>query len=75
MILVAGQGAQGAAEAAAKLQGVAKVLLADAEAYAHRLAEPLAALVLSVAQGYDAIVAPPAARARTCCRASPPGSM
>lgn len=57
-ILVAGQGAQSAAEASAKLQGVAKVLLADAEAYAHRLAEPLAALVLSIAPGYDAIVAP-----------------
>jgi electron transfer flavoprotein alpha subunit len=57
-ILVAGQGAQAAADAAAKLQGVTKVLLADAPAYANGLAEPVAALVLSIAQGYEAIVAP-----------------
>ena len=44
-VLVAGQGAKGAAEAAAKLAGVKKVLLADDAAYAHDLAEPLADLV------------------------------
>jgi electron transfer flavoprotein alpha subunit len=57
-VLVAGEGAKGAAEAAAKLDGVAKVLLADAPAYAHMLAEPTAALIVSLAGNYDAIVAP-----------------
>ncbi len=56
-VLVAGSGAQAAADAAAKLEGVEKVLLADAPAYAHGLAEPLAALVVSLAGPYDAIVA------------------
>jgi electron transfer flavoprotein alpha subunit len=57
-ILVAGNGARGAADAAARLDGVEKVLLAEDDAYAHALAEPLAALVAGLAQGYDAIVAP-----------------
>ncbi|MCC6140761.1 MAG: electron transfer flavoprotein subunit alpha/FixB family protein, partial [Nitrospira sp.] len=57
-ILVAGQAAQGAADAAAKLAGVRKVLLAEGEAYAHALAEPLAALIVSLAGGYDVILAP-----------------
>ncbi|MHB2169464.1 electron transfer flavoprotein subunit alpha/FixB family protein [Alsobacter sp. R-9] len=56
-VLVAGSGAQAAADAAAKLEGVEKVFLADAPAYAHGLAEPLAALVVSLAGPYDAIVA------------------
>ena len=56
-VLVAGSGAQAAAEAAAKLDGVGKVLLADAPAYAHALAEPMAALVVSLAGPYDAILA------------------
>jgi electron transfer flavoprotein alpha subunit len=55
-VLVAGSGAQAAAEAAARLDGVEKVLLADAPAYEHPLAEPLAALIVSLAGGYDAIV-------------------
>jgi electron transfer flavoprotein alpha subunit len=57
-VLVAGKGARSVAEAAAKLDGVAKVLLADNAAYEHMLAEPLAALVASLAPSYDAIVAP-----------------
>ncbi|WP_199087311.1 FAD-binding protein [Bosea sp. ASV33] len=57
-ILVAGEGAKGAADAAAKLAGVEKVLLADDAAYGHALAEPLAALIVKLADGYDAIVAP-----------------
>ena len=57
-ILVAGEGAKGAADHAAKLDGVEKVLLADAAIYGHNLAEPLAALVAKLAEGYDAIVAP-----------------
>jgi electron transfer flavoprotein alpha subunit len=56
-VLVAGAGAKPVADAAAKLDGVAKVLLADAPAYEHALAEPLAALIVSLAGNYDAIVA------------------
>ncbi len=55
-VLVAGQGCKPAAEAAAKLDGVAKVLLADDARYAHRLAEPVAALIVALAKNYDAIV-------------------
>jgi electron transfer flavoprotein alpha subunit len=57
-VLVAGQGCKSAAEAATKLDGVAKVLLADDARYAHRLAEPVAALLVALAKNYDAIVAP-----------------
>jgi len=47
-----------AADAAAKLDGVAKVLVADAPQYAHGLAEEVSALILSIAGNYSAIVAP-----------------
>jgi electron transfer flavoprotein alpha subunit len=57
-VLVAGANAKGAADAAARLEGVEKVLLADGAAYEHQLAEPTAALVLSLAGAYDAFVAP-----------------
>jgi electron transfer flavoprotein alpha subunit len=57
-ILVAGSNCRGAADAAAKLEGVEKVLLADAPAYDHQLAEPTAALIVSLAAPYGAIVAP-----------------
>ncbi len=57
-VLVAGKGCRAVADAAAKLDGVKKVLLADADLYQHMLAEPLAALIVSLAGGYDAIVAP-----------------
>src|ERR1700754_480213 len=57
-VLVAGSGARAVADAAAKLDGVAKVLLADGAPYEHALAEPLAALIVSLAGNYDAIVAP-----------------
>ncbi|MBA2126299.1 electron transfer flavoprotein subunit alpha [Hyphomicrobium methylovorum] len=57
-ILVAGADAKGAAESAAKLEGVAKVLHADAPHLAHGLAEDLSALILSIAPNYTAIVAP-----------------
>jgi electron transfer flavoprotein alpha subunit len=57
-VLVAGSGAKAVADAAAKLDGVSKVLLADAPAYEHALAEPVAALIVSLAGNYDAIVAP-----------------
>src|SRR5258705_11957734 len=57
-----GQGTKQAAEAAAKLAGVKKVLVAEGEAYAHDLAEPLAALIVALAPGYDAFVAPATSR-------------
>ena len=57
-ILVAGKDAKAVADAAAKLDGVKKVLLADGALYEHALAEPLAALIVSLAGPYDAIVAP-----------------
>ena len=57
-VLVAGSGASAVAEAAAKVDGVAKVLLADAPAFAHQLAEPLAALLVDLAKGYAAVLAP-----------------
>jgi electron transfer flavoprotein alpha subunit len=56
-VLVAGKDARGVAEAASKLDGASKVLLADGPAYEHMLAEPLAALIVSLAPGYGAIVA------------------
>ena len=56
--LVAGQGVGGAAEAASKIAGVAKVLVADDAALAHALAENVAPLVVSLMDGYDAFVAP-----------------
>ena len=57
-VLVAGKGCRAVADAAAKLDGVKKVLIADGAVYEHQLAEPLAALVVSLAGPYDAIVAP-----------------
>jgi electron transfer flavoprotein alpha subunit len=63
-VLVAGQGCGPAAEAASKLQGVVKVLVADNAAYAHQLAEPTADLVVSLAGGFDNIVAPSSANGK-----------
>jgi len=57
-VLVAGSGCRSVAEAAAKLDGVEKVLFADDPSYEHRLAEPLAALVIAVAGPYEHLVAP-----------------
>jgi electron transfer flavoprotein alpha subunit len=57
-ILVAGENCAAVAEAAAKISGVEKVLLADAPIYARQLAEPMEALILGLAGGYDAILAP-----------------
>jgi electron transfer flavoprotein alpha subunit len=57
-VLVAGKDCKAVAEAAAKLDGVTKVLLADAAVYEHNVAEPLAALIVSLAGPYDALVAP-----------------
>src|SRR6202012_5789551 len=52
-VLIAGSNVRAAAERAAKLQGVAKVLVADNPLYEHGLAEPLAALIVGLASGYD----------------------
>ncbi len=57
-VLIAGKDCKAVADAAAKFGGVTKVLLADAAPYEHFVAEPLAALIVSLAGGYDAIVAP-----------------
>ncbi|WP_095595194.1 electron transfer flavoprotein subunit alpha/FixB family protein [Actibacterium pelagium] len=56
--LCAGASAAAAAEQAAKIDGVAKVLVAEDESLGHRLAEPAAALVASLAGDYTHIVAP-----------------
>jgi len=58
-ILVAGKGAQAAADAASKVAGVAKVLLADDAAYEHQLPEDVAPLVVSTvkAGGYGHVLA------------------
>ncbi|MGD9944459.1 MAG: electron transfer flavoprotein subunit alpha/FixB family protein [Burkholderiaceae bacterium] len=57
-VLVAGSGCQAAAQAAAKVAGVSKVLLADAPQLAEQLAEDVAAQALAVAGGYTHILAP-----------------
>ncbi|PKQ10746.1 MAG: electron transfer flavoprotein subunit alpha [Alphaproteobacteria bacterium HGW-Alphaproteobacteria-1] len=63
-VLAAGAKAAEAAEAAAGIEGVAKVLVAENAIYAHRLAEPVAALVASLAGSYSHIVAPATADAK-----------
>ena len=57
-VLVAGDSVGSIAAEAAKISGVAKVLCAEAACYAHHLAEPLAALIVSLAGGYSHILAP-----------------
>ncbi|MFC3632243.1 electron transfer flavoprotein subunit alpha/FixB family protein, partial [Paracoccus angustae] len=57
-VLCAGASAREAAAEAATIQGVAKVLVAEGPAYGHRLAEPTAALLASLAGDYEHIAAP-----------------
>ena len=57
-LLCVGSGCSGAATAAAKLDGVSKVLCVQDEAYGHDLAEPVAALIVSLADDYTHIFAP-----------------
>ena len=57
-VLCAGAAAKAAADEAATISGVAKVLVAEDELYGHRLAEPAAALIASMAADYSHIVAP-----------------
>jgi electron transfer flavoprotein alpha subunit len=57
-VLVAGHAVADVAAAAAKVDGVERVLSADAALYGSGLAEPLSALLVALAEGYDAILAP-----------------
>jgi electron transfer flavoprotein alpha subunit len=57
-VLVAGKGAKAAADAAAKLSGVRKVLLAESDALENQLAEAVAATIVALAGHYDTIIAP-----------------
>ncbi len=57
-VLVAGAGCSGAAEAAAKVAGVAKVLVADAAHYNHGVAENVAPLIAKLSVGYSHVLAP-----------------
>lgn len=57
-ILIAGANCGGAAEQAAKIPGVGKVLVADNAAYEHQLAENVSLLIADVGAAYDNIVAP-----------------
>jgi electron transfer flavoprotein alpha subunit len=66
-VLVAGSGVTAVAEAASRVAGVAKVLMADAGLYANHLAEPLAALVVSLAGSYAHILAPATTSGKNVC--------
>ncbi len=60
-LLVLGEGAAAAARAASQIPSVAKVLVAEDAAYGHRLAEPVAALLVALAPGYSHLLAPASA--------------
>ncbi len=66
-VLVAGHNCRTAAEAAARLSGVAKVLVADAPQLAHGLAEETAALIVPLMASYDTFVAPATASGKNVC--------
>ncbi len=57
-VLVVGSGAQAAADSAAKIAGVRKVLLAESGELGHHLAEAVTATVVGLAAGYDAVLSP-----------------
>jgi electron transfer flavoprotein alpha subunit len=63
-VLIAGSGCGAAADAAAKIAGVAKVLVADDAAYGAQLAENVAPLVAGLMAGYDALLAPATAHGK-----------
>lgn len=63
-VLCASSGCEGAADEAAKLAGVSKVLCCSDPAYGHDLAEPIADLIVSLAGDYDHIVAPSTAASK-----------
>ncbi|OLO05643.1 electron transfer flavoprotein subunit alpha/FixB family protein [Salinicola socius] len=56
-VLIAGENVAGVAEAAARLDGVSRVRVADNAAYAHQLAEPLADLLVQLAEDYSQVLA------------------
>nr|WP_289072751.1 FAD-binding protein [uncultured Halomonas sp.] len=56
-VLVAGESVQAAADAAAQLDGVSKVRVADNAVYAHQLAEPMGALLVELAGDYTHVLA------------------
>jgi electron transfer flavoprotein alpha subunit len=62
--LVAGNGCAGVADAAAKIAGVSKVLLANDAAYANALAENVAPLIVGLMANYDAFLAPATSRGK-----------
>ena len=64
-VLVAGHDCAEAAADAARLAGVTKVLHVDGDSLAHGLAEPLTALIVGLAAGYDALLAPATAIGKT----------
>jgi electron transfer flavoprotein alpha subunit len=57
-VLVAGQGAKAVAEAAGKIAGVRKVLLAESDALGQGLAEAVAAVIVPLMANYDAVLTP-----------------
>jgi electron transfer flavoprotein alpha subunit len=57
-VLVAGKGAKGVADAAAKITGVRKVLLAESDALGEGIAEAMEALVVPLMANYDAVLTP-----------------
>lgn len=63
-VLVAGNGCTAAGEAAAKIDGVVKVLVADDAAYDHEIAENMSTLVVSLASDYTHVLAPATANGR-----------
>src|SRR3546814_13109393 len=63
-VLVAGKDCSGAAEAAAKVAGVTKVLVADDPAYATMLAENVSKLLVELASGYTHSLPPPPTNAQ-----------
>ena len=65
-VLVAGKDCRRAAEDAARLEGVARVLLADHAIYEHQLAEPTAALIVLLADTYGTVMAAATAAAKSC---------
>ncbi len=66
-VLVAGHNCKPAADAAAKLNGVAKVLMADAPHLEHGLAEEVAALIVPLMPGYDVLVGPATTTGKNIC--------
>ena len=63
-VLVAGQGNAAAAQAAARISGVSKVLVADHAAYAHQLAENIGLLVAELGKGFQYVLAPATANGK-----------